>query len=219
MVFTIRYDFNNFPRHISNDFLKNLLKLMIVSKMNTRFKPDVVNYFKELINQINNCEIHVVRYGQPLLYLKYHEIEFTDQKISSYFIRRNDFIIDVFIESIDKEHIKLFDLFISNPSYKVLWNTSVNYDKSLFQLFDYFIDSINNLTLLESTNSNTLKEKKFGIRNVNITKNSSFIEFLIDENLIIMELNQRKKIKNRCSIVFGHSNISNALFSSINNFR
>ncbi len=219
MIFTVRYDFTDFPKPTGDDFLKNLLKLMIISKMNTTFKSDKVTFFKDLITQINNCEMHIVRYGQPLLYIKYHEFEFTDQKINSYFIRRDNSIIDVFIESIDEEYIKSFDLFVSNPGYNILWNKSIDYDKSMFKLFDCFIESINNFTLLEIADPYTLKGKKFGIRNVNITKNSAFIEFSIDDRLIIMELNSRKKNRNICSIVFGHSDISNALFSFMNKFK
>ncbi len=185
--------------------------------MNATLKSSAVVLFKDLISKINNCEINAVRYGQPLLYIKYHEFEFTDQKISSYFIRKENSIIDVFIESIDEEHIKVFDLFISNPKYNIRWDRSIDYDRSLFQLLDYFVESITNFTLLEITDPNTLKEKKIRIRNVSIKKNSAFIEFSIDDNLIIMELNfQKKKMKNICSLVFGHSDISNALLVFIN---
>ena len=47
-------------------------------------------------------------YGQPILYTKYRGMEFSDQKITSQFVRLNDHAIDVTMESVFGEFIKSF---------------------------------------------------------------------------------------------------------------
>ena len=62
----ILYDFREFPSY-ADDFVRNLLNLMIISKMNATIKNlTSKNYFMHLISQIDGCEAYVVKYGQPL---------------------------------------------------------------------------------------------------------------------------------------------------------
>ncbi|TLY01625.1 MAG: hypothetical protein E6K92_08000, partial [Thaumarchaeota archaeon] len=78
VVEEVRYDFEEFPRY-ADDFVRDLVKLMIISKMNATVKiPASANYFLRLVSQIDGCDAYVVKYGQPLLYAKYHGMEFTD---------------------------------------------------------------------------------------------------------------------------------------------
>ena len=50
----------------ADDFVRNLLNLMIISKMNATIKNlTSKNYFIHLISQIDCCEAYVVKYGQP----------------------------------------------------------------------------------------------------------------------------------------------------------
>jgi hypothetical protein len=56
--------------------------------------------------------------------------------------------------------------------------------------------------------------KKFGIRNVNVTKNSTQLEFLIDGQLNIMELYPfRKKKDQSIVLLFGSSEIAKTVIS------
>ena len=62
----VRFDFEEF-RLYADDFIYNLLKLMIISKMNSTFNDaSSRQYFVNLIQQIDCCEAYVVRYGQPI---------------------------------------------------------------------------------------------------------------------------------------------------------
>src|SRR5918912_1144812 len=121
VVEEVRYDFEEFPKY-ADDFVRDLLKLMIIAKMNAGVKNQASkNYFLNIISQIENCEAYVVKYGQPLLYAKYHGMDFTDQKVTSQFVRSKDHIIDVKMESVFGEYIKRFDSLASMTKSKVRW--------------------------------------------------------------------------------------------------
>jgi hypothetical protein len=112
----VRYDFEGLRRY-ADDFIHDLIKLMIISKMSSTFKNiPSGEYFVNLIQQINGCEAYVVRYGQPILYTKYRGMEFSDQKITSRFVRLNDHAIDVTMESVFREFIKSFDSLASTTA-------------------------------------------------------------------------------------------------------
>ncbi|MDQ3727914.1 MAG: hypothetical protein M3307_06740, partial [Thermoproteota archaeon] len=74
-----------------------------------------------LISQIDGCEAYVVKYGQPLLYAKYYGMEFTDQKVTTQFVRSKDHIISVTMESVFGEFVKSFDNLASMTKSKVKW--------------------------------------------------------------------------------------------------
>ena len=108
MTEEIRYDFKEFRKHADN-FIHDLIKLMVVSKMNSTLKNTLAkDYFESLTKQISGCDLYVVKYGQPILYIKYKGMEFTDQKITSYFIRLNDHAVDVTVESVFEDFVKTF---------------------------------------------------------------------------------------------------------------
>src|SRR6185436_932080 len=121
VVEEVRYDFEEFPKY-ADDFVRDLLKLMIIAKMNAAVKnPTSKNYFLDLISQIEGCEAYVVKYGQPLLYARYRGMEFTDQKVTSQFVREKDHIVDVTMESVFGEFVKRFDTLASMSESKVKW--------------------------------------------------------------------------------------------------
>ena len=73
---------------------------------------------------------------------------------------------------------------------------------------------VHKLTLLDHSNPDSLMRKKFGIRNVNVTKNSTQLEFLIDGQLNRMELNPFKKKKDQSIVLlFGSSEIAKTVIS------
>jgi hypothetical protein len=213
----IRYDFEEFRKYADN-FIRDLIKLMIVSKMNSTFKNTLArDYFVSLAKQISGCEVYVVKYGQPMLYIKYKGMEFTDQKITSYFIRLNDHAVDVTVESVFEDFVKTFDNLASTPESRVKWGINTENSSTvdpIFTLFNSFVDAVHKLTLLDHSNPDSLMRKKFGIRNVNVTKNSTQLEFLIDGQLNIMELNPfRKKKDQSIVLLFGSSEIAKTVIS------
>ncbi|MDQ3718439.1 MAG: hypothetical protein M3311_04710 [Thermoproteota archaeon] len=198
VVEEILYDFREFPSY-ADDFIRNLLNLMIISKMNAATKNVTSkNYFTHLVSQIDGCEAYIVKYGQPLLYTKYHGMEFTDQKVTTQFVRSKDHIIGVTMESMFGEFVKSFDSLASMTKTKVKWGVmKKNEDKPdpLFALLDSFVGAVVRLSSLDPSNPDSLVGKRFGIRNASIIRKSLHLEFLTDSNLNIIELNSHKRRK------------------------
>lgn len=221
VVEEVRYDFEEFPRY-ADDFVRDLLKLMIISKMNAAVKnPTSKNYFLHLISQIEGCEAYVVKYGQPLLYAKYHDMEFTDQKVTSQFVRAKDHVVDVTMESVFGEFVKRFDSLTSASKSKVKWGVvAANQDGKkqqpdpLFALLNTFVDVVSKLTSLDPANPDSLAGKRFGIRNASIARKSLHLEFLVNGELNILELNPAKRRKDDAiKMLFTKSEIVNAVIA------
>ena len=204
MIEEIRYDFKEHPKQ-ADDFIRDLIKLMIISKMNSTFRNHLSrNNFINLIKQIPGCEAHIVKYGRPILYVKYKGMEFTDQKVTSQFVRINGNVVDVTVESVFGEFVRNFDKIASTPESRVTWGIVKDADlviNPLFVLLNLFINAVNQLTLLDPHNPDSLMRKKFGIRNANVIKNTIQLEFTIDGQLNIMELNASKKIKDHVVVL------------------
>ena len=68
------------------------------------------------VRQTNSeCETYEVNYSRQTLYARFRTMEFTEQKVLSSFVRRNDVMIDVTIESVSEESVKMFDKLAMNP--------------------------------------------------------------------------------------------------------
>jgi hypothetical protein len=217
VVEEILYDFGEFPGY-ADDFVKNLLNLMIISKMNAAVKNMTSkNYFVHLISQIDGCEAYVVKYGQPLLYAKYHGMEFTDQKVTTQFVRSKDHIIGVTIESMFGEFVKSFDNLASMTKTKVKWGIMKEKEDKpdpLFALLDSFVGVVIRLSSLDPSNPDSLVGKRFGIRNASVIRKSLHLEFLINNNLNIIELNPREKHKDDAiKLLFSRSEVAKAVVS------
>ena len=217
MIEEIRYDFKEYQNR-ADDFISNLIKLMIISKVNSTFKNSLSrDSFINLIKQIPGCEVHIVKYGRPILYIKYKGMEFTDQKVTSQFVRINDHIVDVTVESVFGEFVRNFDKIASTPQSRVTWGIVKDTDlivNPLFELLNSFINAVHKLTLLNPNDPDSLMRKKFGIKNANVIKNAIQLEFMIDGQLNIMELNASKKIKDHMIVLlFTGSQIAKSLVS------
>ncbi len=217
VVEEILYDFGEFPGY-ADDFVRNLLNLMIISKMNAAIKNLISkNYFVHLISQIDGCEAYVVKYGQPLLYAKYHGMEFTDQKVTTQFVRSKDHIISVTMESMFGEFVKSFDSLASMTKTKVKWGIMKEKEDKpdpLFALLDSFVGAVIRLTSLDPSNPDSLADKRFGIRNASVIRKSLHLEFLINSNLNIIELNPREKRKDDAiKLLFSRSEAAKAIVS------
>ena len=169
-----------------------------------------------IISQIDGCNAYVVKYGQPFLYAKYHGMEFTDQKITTQFVRSKDHLIDVTMESVFEEFVKRFDSLASMTKSKVKWGITKEKDDKpdpLFALLDSFIGSVVRLSSLDPSNSDSLVCKRFGIRNASVIRKSLYVEFLINGHLSIIELNpcNRRKDDTIKLLLFGKPEVSKAL--------
>lgn len=218
VVEEILYDFREFPSY-ADDFVRNLLNLMIISKMNAATKNLISkNYFVHLISQIEGCEAYVVKYGQPLLYAKYYGMEFTDQKVTTQFVRSKDHIIGVTMESMFGEFVKSFDSLASMTKTKVKWGSMKEKEDKpdpLFALLDSFVGAVVRLSSLDTPNPDSLVGKRFGIRNASIIRKSLHLEFLTDNNnLNIIELNSNKRRKDDAiKLLFSRSEVAKVIVS------
>ncbi|AFU60410.1 hypothetical protein Ngar_c34970 [Candidatus Nitrososphaera gargensis Ga9.2] len=217
VVEEVRYDFEEFPRY-ADDFIRDLLKLMIISKMNAAVKnPTSANHFLHLVSQIEGCDAYVVKYGQPLLYAKYHGMEFTDQKVTSQFVRSKNHVIDVTMESVFGDFVKRFDSLASATKSKVKWGVVPKEKKEdkpdpLFALLDSFVGTVVRLTSLDPVSEDSLVGKRFGIRNASMARKSLHIEFLINGHLNILEINPEKKRKeDKAKLLFAKSEAAKAI--------
>ena len=214
VVEEVRYDFEEFPRY-ADDFVRDLTKLMIIAKLNAAARnPASKNYFLRLVSQVEGCEAYVVKYGQPLLYARYRQMEFTDQKVTSQFVRAKGNVIDVTMESVVGEFVKRFDSLASMSESKVNWGVAAENDKPdpLFALLNSFVDAVSKLTSLDPTNVDSLAGKGFGVRNASIARRSLHLEFLINGQLNILELSPGKKRKEEAiKLLFTKSDIANVI--------
>src|SRR5918995_737715 len=172
VVEEILYDFGAFPGY-ADDFVRNLLNLMIISKMNAAIKNLISkNYFVHLISQI---------YG---------------------------------------EFVKSFDSLASMTKTKVKWGIMKEKEDKpdpLFALLDSFVGAVIRLTSLDPSNPDSLVGKRFGIRNASIIRKSLHLEFLINSNLNIMELNPHKKHKDDAiKLLFGRPEFAKVIVSLMN---
>ncbi|MDQ3872358.1 MAG: hypothetical protein M3258_01960 [Thermoproteota archaeon] len=212
----VRYNFEEFPSY-ANEFVRDLLKLMIISKMNSAVKNlTSKNHFMRIISQIEDCEAYIVKYGQPLLYTRYHGMEFTDQKITTQFVRSKNHIVDVTMESLFGDFVKSFDNLASMTKNRVKWGITKDKQDNpdpLFALLDSFISAVVRLSSLDASNPDSLKGKRFGIRNASIIRKSLYLELLINGQLHIIELNPCKKRKDDAIklLLFSKPEVSNAI--------
>ncbi len=217
VVEEILYDYREFPSY-ADDFVRNLLNLMIISKVNATIKNlTSKNYFMQLISQIDGCEAYVVKYGQPLLYARYHGMEFTDQKVTTQFVRSKDHMISVTMESMFGEFVKSFDNLASMTKSKVKWGIIKEKEDRpdpLFALLDSFVGAVVRLSSLDPSSPDSLVGKQFGIRNASIIRKSLHLEFLVSSNLNIIELNPRKRRKDDAiKLLFGKLDVAKAIVS------
>lgn len=207
VVEEVRYDFEDHPKY-ADDFVRDLLKLMIISKMNSTARNTTSKaYFQKLVSQVEGCEPYSVKYGQPLLYVKYQGVGFTDQKVISQFVRSRD-RVDVTMGSVFGEFVRTFDALASASKSKVRWGTGEKPDR-MFALLDSFVGAVGRLSAMTPSSPNSLAGRRFGIRNASVTRRSLQLEFLIDGQLNILELNPARK--NAVSLLFGKSEQAKAV--------
>lgn len=209
VVEEVRYDFEDYPKY-ADDFVRDLTKLMIVSKMNsTARNAQSKEYFTKLVSQVEGGETNMVKYGQPLLYVKYRGVEFTDQKVASQFVRTKN-VIDVTMESVFGEFVRTFDSLASMSDSRVKWGAGEAPDP-MFALLDLFVEAVGRLSSLDPSSPNSIAGKRFGIRNASMSRKSLHVEFLVNGQLNILELNPAKKKEKAIEPLFGSSEEAKAI--------
>jgi hypothetical protein len=212
----IKYDFTEHIEHFKKFFSK-ILKLIIISKLNCLESSEIsVKYFKELIKNIENCKTHRVKYGKSIIFAKFMQYEFTFQTIKVIIKILDKNIINLLLESIIPDFVKLFDE-LSTSTNTIKWNENnndnvfdkdetINKDiKTIFYLLEAFIETLFYLATIPSINKNdSLMGKMIEIKNVSMIRRNLNIELLIDDNIIILNLSPKKN--NLITIILDNSN-------------
>ena len=118
----IRYDFTEYAEHFRNFFSKTL-RLIIISKLNCQeTNKTSVKYLNEIVNNIEGCKTHRVRYGKPMIFTKFLHYEFTYQTIKVTIKITDRYIVDILLESIIPDFVRFFDE-LSSDTKTIKWNT------------------------------------------------------------------------------------------------
>ena len=127
----IRYDFTGHGEHFRKFFFK-ILKLIIISKLNCQESNETsVKYFNEIVNNIEDCKTHRVKYGKSMMFTKYLQYEFTYQTIKVIIKIIDKNLMDILFESIISDFVKFFDELTSDIK-TIKWNTNYT-DNNRFQ--------------------------------------------------------------------------------------
>lgn len=135
--------------------------------------------------------------------------------VSSSFVRRNDVMIDVTIESVSEESVKMFDKLAMNPV-KILWGVTDDQRvvlHPLFSVINIFIESIIKLSHLEALRVDSLCQKTISIRNVTMTSRFTTFELIVSNKLIIIKVIPSGKKNSTVSILFSESKISDSMLA------
>lgn len=118
----IRYDFTEYAEHFRNFFSKTL-RLIIISKLNCQeTNKTSVKYLNEIVNNIEGCKTHRVKYGKPMIFTKFLHYEFTYQTINVTIKITDRYIVDILLESIIPDFVRFFDE-LSSDTKTIKWNT------------------------------------------------------------------------------------------------
>lgn len=118
----IRYDFTEYAEHFRSFFSKTL-RLIIISKLNCQeTNKTSVKYLNEIVNNIEGCKTHKVKYGKPMIFTKFLHYEFTYQTIKVTIKITDKYIVDILLESIIPDFVRFFDE-LSSDTKTIKWNT------------------------------------------------------------------------------------------------
>ena len=118
----IRYDFTEYADHFRSFFSKTL-RLIMISKLNCQeTNKTSVKYLNEIVNNIEGCKTHKVRYGKPMIFTKFLQYEFTYQTIKVTIKITDKYIVDILLESIIPDFVRFFDE-LSSDTKTIKWNT------------------------------------------------------------------------------------------------
>lgn len=224
----ITYDFSDHKEYFRTFFVR-IVKLIIISKLNCiESNNSSLNYFYQIVNHIEGCESHKKRYGKPMMFTKFLGYEFTYHTISVSIKVVDKYTLDILLQSVFSDFIKVFDkLSIDTEVNNIRWNLPLDKEKEkkdsnnaaaddnntddendilgTFSLLDSFIESLYFLILLSPNDPNGLIGKNLELRDVSVNRKSINVEFLVNENPIIMIFAPKKR-KNKIDVVMDDDN-------------
>ncbi len=194
----VRYEFDEYPEQLRIYFIK-VIKLIIISKLNCLETNRVsAMYFHELVNRIEGCAYHSIKYGKPMLFTEFMGYKFNYHSVRVTIRTVNNYAIEISLESIIQEFVKFFDK-LSSDTREIKWDVSTTgtegEEKITFYLLDSFIVSLYILMTLSSRDKDSLLGKNIEIKDVSLTRKILNIEVLVNEETIIIDLDPKSRDK------------------------
>ena len=128
----INYDFRDHPEQFQSYFTK-ILKLIIISKLNcigtNRYS---VEYYKKLVNRIDGCGFHTIKYGKLMLFTEFLGHKFNYHTVRVTLKIDEHYSLEISIESIIRDFVKIFDV-LSADSSEIKWNYLHNKDRNSYE--------------------------------------------------------------------------------------
>ena len=214
----IRYDFKEHPEQFRSYFTK-IMKLIIISKLNCLERNlTSLKYFNEIVNRIEGCDIHKIKYGKPMIFTKFLGYEFNYHTVRVKIKIIDKYTIDISLESIISDFVKTFDK-LSADTNEINWNTnkySVSRTKLgdareknsqdepdlhlmekeaklTFYLLDSFIQTIYIMMTQSAVDTNSLGGREIEIKDISVSRKILNIEMLVNEKTVILDLLPKSK--------------------------
>ena len=119
----IQYNFEEHSEQFQPFFTK-VMKLLIISKLNCLETNRLsVKYFHKLVSRIKGCGFHSIKYGKPMLFTKFLGYDFNYHTVRVIIRTVENFSIEISIESIIQEFVKVFDE-LSSDTNEIEWNVT-----------------------------------------------------------------------------------------------
>ena len=123
----IQYNFEEHPEQYQT-FFRKVMKLLIISKLNCLETNRLsVKYFHKLASRIDGCGFHSIKYGKPMLFTKFLGYDFNYHTVRVTMKTVENFSIEISIESIIQEFVKVFDE-LSSDTTEIRWNVTTSSD-------------------------------------------------------------------------------------------
>jgi hypothetical protein len=214
----IRYDFKEHPEQFRSYFTK-IMKLIIISKLNCLERNlTSLKYFNEIVDRIEGCDIHKIKYGKPMIFTKFLGYEFNYHTVRVKIKIIDKYTIDISLESIISDFVETFDK-LSADTNVINWNinkystsgTKLEDDqeknsqdepnvhlmeketKLTFYLLDSFIQAIYILMTQSAVDTNSLGGRVIEIKDISVSRKILNIEMLVDEKTVILDLLPKSK--------------------------
>lgn len=133
-----------------------------------------MKYFNELVKNIEGCSTHIVKYGKTILFVKFLDYEFNYQAIKASIKIIDNCIMDITLESIFSDFVKIFDKLSSdklNQSNNIQWNI---YNKA---------NNGNNFKTVNRDNNNDTGKKEKGAES---NKSSNKDEMIFHKEIVVI---------------------------------
>jgi hypothetical protein len=119
----IQYNFEEHSEQFQPFFTK-VMKLLIISKLNCLETNRLsVKYFHKLVSRIKGCGFHSIKYGKPMLFTKFLGYDFNYHMFRVIIRTVENFSIEISVESIIQEFVKVFDE-LSSDTNEIKWNVT-----------------------------------------------------------------------------------------------